>query len=169
MSYLLLIITCIFLANYLLISPILIFNTNTTPPINNNRCWDVASGKAYTLTSPANIQWETHTCVLGYCLLGIWPPGAQGNDINAVDVSPELNLCVTGDDEGKLNLMTYPCIVKHAPRKELNAHSSHVSNVKFVYRQADHQGYGGGLNVVTVGGRDTTMTVWSVLPTQSHH
>lgn len=95
--------------------------------------------------------------------MGIWPPGSAGNDINAVDVSPELSLCISADDYGKLNIMNYPCIVKNAPRKILNAHSSHVSNTKFVYGQAGNRN-GGGLSIVTVGGRDTTMTVWSVYP-----
>ena len=78
-----------------------------------------------------------------------------------------MSLCVTGDDKGKLNLMAYPCIVKNAPRKTLNAHSSHVSNVKFIYRQATSYG-GGGLSVVTVGGRDTIVTVWRIYPSQSN-
>ena len=127
------------------------------------RCWVANTGKAYTLTPPSEVQWETYTCVLGYSLMGIWPPGSMGTDINAVDASPELNLCVSADDSGKLNLMNYPCVVKQAPRKSYTAHSSHVTNCKFVFRN-DSGGGGSGLSVATVGGRDATFAVWNVYP-----
>jgi hypothetical protein len=31
-----------------------------------------------------NEFWHTWTCILGWPVIGIWPPGADGSDINAV-------------------------------------------------------------------------------------
>ncbi len=53
------------------------------------RCWEAESGKLYTTVSNANIQWKTETCILGFGVMGIWPPCADGTDINAVDVSKD--------------------------------------------------------------------------------
>lgn len=47
-------------------------------------CWDVAAGKLYTATSVADIKWKTHHCVLGFHVMGIWPPYSDGTDINSV-------------------------------------------------------------------------------------
>lgn len=123
-------------------------------------CWNVSTGKAYNEELPSDIEWATHTCVLGGNLMGIWTAEAQGNDINSVDVSQEHGLCVTGDDNGKMVLLNYPCLVKNAPRKVLDAHSSHVTGVRFVNRKTSDKTT--VTEVVSVGGRDTTMAVWKV-------
>ena len=117
--------------------------------------WDATKGKRHQGSSPADLEWHTNTCVLSYWLMGMWPPGAAGNDINAVDVCHDLGLCINGDDDGKFNLLAYPSIVKNAPKKVLAAHSSHVMNVKFIQRQS-------GWGAVTLGGRDTTVVVWNI-------
>lgn len=123
-------------------------------------CWNVATGKAYNDALPSDIEWATHTCVLGGNLMGIWEAEAQGNDINSVDVSPALGLCVTGDDNGKMNLLNYPCLVKRAPRKVLDAHSSHVTGVHFINRKTNDKSI--VTEVVSAGGRDTTLAVWKI-------
>eukprot|EP00955_Chlamydomonas_euryale_P117744 366495-Chlamydomonas_euryale.AAC.2 len=33
-------------------------------------------------------RWATWTCVLGFPVMGIWPPGTDGTDINSCDRSP---------------------------------------------------------------------------------
>jgi hypothetical protein len=32
-------------------------------------------------------DWETYTCILGFPVMGIWPPESDGTDINSVDRS----------------------------------------------------------------------------------
>ena len=39
--------------------------------------------------SVANVCWDTFTCTLGWPVQGIWPPGSDGTDINAVDLLPK--------------------------------------------------------------------------------
>ena len=82
--------------------------------------WDVGAGRQFlsTLDSlEADTQWQTETCVLGFPVMGIWPPDSDGTDVNSVDVLPSKGLVATGDDSGRLNLFNYPCVAKHAPRR----------------------------------------------------
>ena len=32
-----------------------------------------------------DVKWATYTCPIGFEALGIWPEGADGTDINAID------------------------------------------------------------------------------------
>ena len=61
--------------------------------------WNTSTGKQF-LSSNDSLEsdtvWFTETCVLGFPVMGIWPPGSDGTDINAVDVSHALKLVVTG-------------------------------------------------------------------------
>ena len=52
--------------------------------------WDTKSGKqTKSAPSVANVCWDTFTCTLGWPVQGIWPPGSDGTDINAVDLLPD--------------------------------------------------------------------------------
>lgn len=42
-------------------------------------------------------------------VLGLWPDGSDGTDINAVCSSYAKRLLVTGDDFGKVHLFSFPC------------------------------------------------------------
>lgn len=42
-------------------------------------------------------------------ILGVWPEGSDGTDINAVCRAHERKLLSTGDDFGKVHLFSYPC------------------------------------------------------------
>lgn len=138
--------------------------------------WDLSAGKLATGATEADIKWDTHTCVLGFNVMGIWPKYSDGTDVNAVSVSRKKNLIATADDFGLLSLFNYPCVVSGAPcRKFVGhryfctkclhisvstylhvfvAHSSHVPNVSFNGHH-DEQ-------LVTVGGQDGSVIVWSV-------
>ncbi len=113
--------------------------------------------------------WKTENVVLGFPVMGIWPPYSDGTDINAVDVSPSQfpsdKIVVTGDDDGKVNIMNYPCVVKNAPRYTYRGHGAHVTNVRF-YRQTDlhHEGEVETENIASIGGRDRAMILWAVIP-----
>ena len=74
--------------------------------------------------------------------------------MNAVDVSVDKNLVFVADDFGFLNILVYPCVIKHAPRKLYNGHSSFVQNVKILP---------GAKSVATVGGNDGALIVWDIV------
>jgi hypothetical protein len=61
-----------------------------------------------TLTDPA--IWETATCKLGWDVQGVFPPGADGTDVNHVDVNADRTLVAVGDDFGTLCVYRYPCM-----------------------------------------------------------
>jgi microtubule-associated protein-like 6 len=58
-----------------------------------------------------NETWASWTCTLGWPVQGIFPPAADGSDINACDRSPEGTVLATADDFGKVKLFRYPCPV----------------------------------------------------------
>ena len=44
--------------------------------------------KCRQITQPTlmkDVKWATYTCPIGFEALGIWPEGADGTDINAID------------------------------------------------------------------------------------
>ena len=43
-------------------------------------------------------------------VVGIWPEGADGTDINTCIRSNSAQYLVSGDDSGSLNLFAYPCV-----------------------------------------------------------
>jgi microtubule-associated protein-like 6 len=63
--------------------------------------------------------------------MGIWPPDANGLDINALDRSHNRQWLVTSDDKGMVKLFNYPCVVHDAPHRAYRGHSSHVMCVRF--------------------------------------
>lgn len=84
--------------------------------------WDSSSGRAATGVVEADVNWSTHTCVLGFAVMGIWPKYSDGTDINAVSVSKKKNIISTADDFGKLSILNFPCIVSAAPKRSYNGH-----------------------------------------------
>lgn len=126
---------------------------------------------------------------------GLWPDGSDGTDINAVGRTNDKSLLVTGDDFGKVHLLTYPCsqfrvstansslpdvkVVdgvrrqirlcdKHhrkfkvssacvpfqAPGHIYGGHSSHVTNVSFLYDDS---------YLVSTGGKDMSVMQWRIV------
>ncbi|XP_028421050.1 echinoderm microtubule-associated protein-like 1 isoform X3 [Perca flavescens] len=101
-----------------------------------------------------DIEWATHTCTLGFQVFGLWPDGSDGTDINAVCRSSDKSLLVTGDDFGKVHLFSYPCSQFRAHSHVYGGHSSHVTNVTFLY----DDGY-----VVSTGGKDMSVMQWRIV------
>ena len=60
--------------------------------------WDARTGRQ-NLDSQMDTGWATWTRVLGFPVMGIWPPGSDGTDVNACDRSPDGDFAVTADDE----------------------------------------------------------------------
>lgn len=49
------------------------------------------------------------SALTGVFVLGVWPEGSDGTDINAACRAHEKKLLSTGDDFGKVHLFSYPC------------------------------------------------------------
>ncbi|KAK6306930.1 hypothetical protein J4Q44_G00220780 [Coregonus suidteri] len=101
-----------------------------------------------------DIPWATSTCTLGFQVFGLWPDGSDGTDINAVSRSNEKQLLVTGDDFGKVCLFSYPCSQFRAPSHVYGGHSSHVTNVNFLFDDSC---------LVSTGGKDMSVMQWRIV------
>jgi len=84
---------------------------------------------------------------------GVWPSGADGSDINAVDRSPSMSLVATADDFGDVKIFNYPCTTAGASCKSKKGHSSHIMNVRF---NCDETA------LFTVGGNDRSVFKWKI-------
>uniref|UniRef100_A0A7S0T1C8 EML-like second beta-propeller domain-containing protein n=1 Tax=Mantoniella antarctica TaxID=81844 RepID=A0A7S0T1C8_9CHLO len=138
--------------------------------------WDPVTGRQV-LVNQRDTQWESFTCVLGFSVMGVWPDGSDGTDINAVDRAkcgqsvvrdpkvpraslgrwPAPDSCaeldgagflVTADDFGKVKLFNYPCVFNDAPYREYKGHASHAMCIRFTADDA---------RVLTAGGHDRAM------------
>uniref|UniRef100_UPI003D9ED291 echinoderm microtubule-associated protein-like 1 n=1 Tax=Danio rerio TaxID=7955 RepID=UPI003D9ED291 len=101
-----------------------------------------------------DIEWATFTCTLGFHVFGLWPDGSDGTDINAVCSSYAKRLLVTGDDFGKVHLFSFPCSQSRAPSHIYSGHSSHVTNVNFLFDDS---------HLVSTGGKDMSIMQWRVV------
>ncbi|XP_057615305.1 LOW QUALITY PROTEIN: echinoderm microtubule-associated protein-like 2 [Chionomys nivalis] len=117
--------------------------------------WDAATCKQITSADAVrNVEWATATCVLGFGVFGIWPEGADGTDINAVARSHDGKLLASADDFGKVHLFVYPCCQPRALSHKYGGHSSHVTNVAFLWDDS---------MALTTGGKDTSVLQWRVV------
>lgn len=101
-----------------------------------------------------NETWASWTCSLGWPVQGIFPPCADGTDINAVDRSPENLVLATGDDFGHVKLFKFPCPVDKASFVQFNGHSSHVTNVRFM-KTSNY--------LISTGGEDKCVFQWKYI------
>lgn len=97
-------------------------------------------------------NWASQTCVLGWSVQGIWPPGASGSDINSVDRHINNKLIATADDFGQIKLFNYPCIDSKAKFNAYDGHSSHVTNTRWTI----------GDSLISVGGNDKCVFKWQL-------
>ncbi|XP_076987531.1 echinoderm microtubule-associated protein-like 2 isoform X1 [Tamandua tetradactyla] len=117
--------------------------------------WDSATCKQITSADAVrNVEWATATCVLGFGVFGIWSEGTDGTDINAVARSHDGKLLASADDFGKVHLFNYPCCQPRALSHKYGGHSSHVTNVAFLWDDS---------MVLTTGGKDTSVLQWRVV------
>ena len=113
--------------------------------------FDPRGGKQIVSDNQRDTAWHTRTSPLGFDAMGIWRPGADGTDVNAVDRSRARAHLVTADDFGGVNVFNYPVVVDEAPSRREAGHSSHVMNVRFSPTDAW---------VVSVGGKDRAVFQW---------
>ncbi|KAB1273690.1 Echinoderm microtubule-associated protein-like 2 [Camelus dromedarius] len=117
--------------------------------------WDPTMCKQITSADVVkNVEWATATCVLGFGVFGIWSEGADGTDINAVARSHDGKLLASADDFGKVHLFSYPCCQPRALSHKYGGHSSHVTNVAFLWDDS---------MALTTGGKDTSVLQWRVV------
>jgi WD40 repeat protein len=104
--------------------------------------------------------WATNSCVLGWAVQGIWQSGMDFTDVNHADRShrpivDDMQLIATGDDRGKVNLFRYPCMIEKSTPLQGQAHSSHVTKVRFSPKDNF---------LFSAGGNDTAIMQWKVVP-----
>ncbi|XDA83546.1 hypothetical protein R6Z07F_013435 [Ovis aries] len=117
--------------------------------------WDSSTCKQITTAETVrNVEWATATCVLGFGVFGIWSEGADGTDINAVARSHDGKLLASADDFGKVHLFSFPCCQPRALSHKYGGHSSHVTNVAFLWDDS---------MALTTGGKDTSVLQWRVV------
>ncbi|CAM9949274.1 unnamed protein product, partial [Phaeothamnion confervicola] len=99
-------------------------------------------------------RWATWTLPLGWPSQGIFPPGSDGTDVNAVCRSPDGSVLATGDDFGTVKLFRYPCVARAATAKSYRGHSSHVTGVVFARAGGEKR------VLLSTGGNDRTLLHW---------
>ncbi|XP_044580000.1 echinoderm microtubule-associated protein-like 2 isoform X2 [Cotesia glomerata] len=100
-----------------------------------------------------DVEWASHTCVISFETIGVWPEGADGTDVNNCTRSGEGKLLATGDDFGKVRLFSYPACQPKSLSYTYGGHSSHVTNVTFLHDDT---------RLVSIGGNDTSVLQWIV-------
>ncbi|OWK50997.1 Echinoderm microtubule-associated protein-like 3 [Lonchura striata] len=123
-------------------------------------------------------EWASYTCVLGFHVFGgsggsgglrgglggfpisprVWPDGSDGTDINSLCRSHHERVVAVADDFCKVHLFQYPCARAKAPSHVYGGHGSHVTNVRFTHDDG---------HLVSLGGKDTSVFQWRVLPGDS--
>ena len=124
--------------------------------------WAIPSGKKvlHPMKALANVQWYSHTCYLGFPVMGIWPEGVDATHVNSCHVSDGTGggkgagLVLTGDDNGGLKLFNAPCVVEGAPYVEGYGHCSGITSARFLK---------GDRAAVSSGGADRSVMLWKVV------
>nr|CDS29739.1 echinoderm microtubule associated protein1 [Hymenolepis microstoma] len=117
--------------------------------------WSASNCKQ--ITSPSNmrdVRWVTQSCHLGFEVAGIWPPDSDGTDINAVCRSHSTRLLASADDFSQVNLFRYPTCQLKSNSRSYRGHSSHVTNVSFLFDDS---------RIISAGGADTAILQWEVI------
>jgi WD40 repeat protein len=62
-----------------------------------------------------------------------------------------MKLLASGDDNGKVRVLEYPCVTPNSQNVKGRGHSSHVTNVKFTTNDE---------LIISTGGEDQTILQW---------
>lgn len=117
--------------------------------------WNIPSCEQETSANiMRDVEWASQNCTLSFSTAGIWPRGADGTDVNNCGRSHDSKLIVSADDFGKVNLYKYPCCQPKAKCHSFKAHSSHVTNVAFLFDDT---------RVLSTGGNDMTVMQWQLV------
>ncbi|XP_052697275.1 echinoderm microtubule-associated protein-like 2 isoform X6 [Crassostrea angulata] len=117
--------------------------------------WKVPACKQETsISAVRDLEWATGNCTLTFNAAGVWPEGADGTDVNNVCRSNNKKILASADDFGKVNLYQYPCCQPKAKKHVYKGHSSHVTNVSFLFDDS---------RLLSTGGRDMSIMQWQVV------
>lgn len=108
------------------------------------------------ITSASSLRdtpYQSWSCVLGWPVQGIFPPNADGTDVNSTARNHRENLLATADDFGKVKLFKYPCNVARASFNEQPGHCSHVTKAAWLIDDSI---------LLTTGGLDACVFQWRV-------
>jgi microtubule-associated protein-like 6 len=115
--------------------------------------WSADTGEQQTPSSTMkDVRWATTTTPLAWAVQGVWPPYADGTELNSVCQSSSGAVVATADDFGRLRLYRYPCVVaKEASFSEFRGHASHLMSIGWSHDDT---------YVTTIGGRDRCVFQW---------
>jgi WD40 repeat protein len=99
--------------------------------------------------------WATSTCKLGWEVAGVFPQGADGTDINAVDASADRKTLVAADDFGSICVYKFPVLKNSQPCRRITGHSEHVTRARFLNNEKETENY-----IISAGGNDRTYIQW---------
>ena len=115
--------------------------------------WTAPGGKPVS-GDVRDVRWSTHNSLVGFPVMGVWEEGrAAPSDLNSIDRSRGGRHLATGDDEGQVRILHYPCVTRNAPAKTYGGHSSHVSSVRFST---------GDKWLASTGSKDRALMLWRV-------
>ena len=112
--------------------------------------YDVDGSCRLNASDTKDMDWHTWTCKLGFPVIGVFP-GVDFTDVNTTCRSWDQKVLASGEDTSLVKLFKYPCMIERAQSKQYQAHSSHVTKVKFT--QGDNL-------MISTGGNDKTVIVW---------
>ncbi|XP_041480097.1 77 kDa echinoderm microtubule-associated protein-like isoform X3 [Lytechinus variegatus] len=116
--------------------------------------WDIENLHRVKANTTRDVEWDTHNCILGYSVLGIWPGQDKGSDVDAVARSTKNKMLIAGNNIGTISAYRYPCTSYKARSTDLKHHSSHVTAIHFLYN--DHY-------VITAGGHDAVIMQFTLV------
>lgn len=112
-------------------------------------CRIMANGDFY-----RNMKWATHTCVISFETIGIWPVSPDGSEINACSRSADSKLLAAACSNGLVKLVAYPAYQSDCMCFDYDGHSGSVTNVSFLQDST---------RLISIGRSDTSVLQWTVV------
>ena len=97
-------------------------------------------------------KWHTMSCPFTWSTIGVI--GSSGASIKAIDRDEERSLLVATNDKQHVCVYAYPTVEGAKSKSNGGAHSSKVTNLRFI---------NGGRQAVSIGGKDLSCIVWDLV------